>query len=58
MQSEILNDQKAIRGHIPAHLRLGGGFCDDDGFPQFGFQVHLVVSVPQELPLDWGCRLA
>lgn len=38
--------------NLPSHLGLRGSFGDDNGFPQLGFQVHFVVSVPQELPFD------
>lgn len=37
---------------IPAHFSLRSGLSDDNGLPQFGFQIHLVVTVSQELPLD------
>uniref|UniRef100_A0A3Q2CBW9 Histone RNA hairpin-binding protein RNA-binding domain-containing protein n=1 Tax=Cyprinodon variegatus TaxID=28743 RepID=A0A3Q2CBW9_CYPVA len=38
------------------HLRLRSCLRDDDGLPQLGLQVHLVVSVTQEFPLDrWRC---
>lgn len=45
----------------PAHLRLWGGLGDNNRLPQLGLQVDLIVSVPEEVPLDgWSrfpCRI-
>lgn len=40
----------------PAHLRLRGGLGDNNRLPQFGLEVHLIVSVPEEVPLDGWSR--
>lgn len=37
----------------PAHLSLWCGLGDDDGLSELRLQIHLVVSVPEELSFDW-----
>lgn len=42
----------------PAHLGLRCGLGDDDGLSELRLQIHLVVSVPEQLSFDWGDRFA
>ena len=45
--------QRKMKSHSPSHLRLWGGLGNDNCLPEFGFQVHLVVPMPEKLSLNW-----
>lgn len=42
-----------MKSHLPSHLRLWGSLGNDNCLPELGFQVHLVISMPEKLSLDW-----
>ena len=43
--------------HLPSGVGRSGVLCDDGTLSQFGVEVYFVLSLFEQLPLNWGLSL-